>query len=81
MNLGALYRLICQMRVIVNLNLTDCRQRHLLLPQPCLVNSRLLHMHRTLRPSRRVQESRHSDHLSVASIVETFQLAHKVTDR
>jgi len=30
--------------------------------------------------SHRVQESRHSDHSFVASIVEAFQLAHKLTD-
>ena len=35
---------------------------------------------RVSHTSRCIQESRHSDHSSVASIVEAFQVAHKLTD-
>ena len=49
-------------------------------PRQQSVASQVSHTSRVSRTSRRVQDSRHSDHSSVASIVEAFQLAHKLTD-
>ena len=49
-----------------------CRQQ--------LIASQASHTSHVSRTCRRMQESRHSNHSSVASIVEAFQLAHKLTD-